>query len=85
MMQQLSDLQFLKYFISDALYPRYDQENEVLKDFYSQHWGRFTELSVKADKILISIPLRLWFSPAYRSKTDKWDRHYHEILIFEFS
>lgn len=52
MMQQLSDLQFLKYFISDALYPRYDQENEVLKDFYSQHWGRFTELSVKADKIL---------------------------------
>ena len=26
--------------------------------------------NVKADKILISIPLRLWFSPAYRSKTD---------------
>jgi hypothetical protein len=23
--------------------------------------------------------LRLWFSPAYRSKTDKWDRHYHEF------
>ena len=35
--------------------------------------------SVKADKILISIPLRLWFSPAYRSKTDMWDRHYHEF------
>ena len=34
---------------------------------------------VKADKILISIPLRLWFSPAYRSKTDMWDRHYHEF------
>jgi hypothetical protein len=33
----------------------------------------------KADKILISIPMRLWFSSAYRSKTDKWDRHYHEF------
>jgi hypothetical protein len=40
----------------------------------------FTVLqNVKADKILISIPLRLWFSPAYRSKTDTWDRHYHEF------
>ncbi len=35
--------------------------------------------NVKCDKLLISIPLRLWFSPAYRSKTDKWDRHYHEF------
>lgn len=23
--------------------------------------------------------MRLWFSDAYRSKTDKWDRHYHEF------
>ena len=35
--------------------------------------------NVKCDKVLISIPLRLWFSPAYRSTTDKWDRHYHEF------
>jgi hypothetical protein len=33
----------------------------------------------KANKIVISIPLRLWFSSAYRSKTEKWDRHYHEF------
>ena len=40
----------------------------------------FTILStIKADKLIISIPLRLWFSPAYRSKTDMWDRHYHEF------
>ncbi len=40
----------------------------------------FTILNaVKADKIIISVPLRLWFSPAYRSKTDMWDRHYHEF------
>ena len=40
----------------------------------------FTVLkSIKANKLVISIPLRLWFSPAYQSKTDKWDRHYHEF------
>jgi len=35
--------------------------------------------AIKADKLVISVPLRLWFSPAYRSKTDLWDRHYHEF------
>jgi hypothetical protein len=40
----------------------------------------YTVLSnIKAQKIIISVPLRLWFSPAYRSKTDMWDRHYHEF------
>ncbi len=40
----------------------------------------FTVLEkIEAKKLLISVPLRLWFSPAYRSKTDKWDRHYHEF------
>jgi hypothetical protein len=34
---------------------------------------------IQSDKLLISIPMRLWFSPAYRSKTDMWDRHYHEF------
>jgi len=35
--------------------------------------------NIKAQKLFISIPMRLWFSPAYRSKTDPWDRHYHEF------
>ncbi len=40
----------------------------------------FTVLQhIKADKLVISVPLRLWFSPAYQSKTDVWDRHYHEF------
>jgi hypothetical protein len=40
----------------------------------------YTILSeIKSDKLFISIPMRLWFSPAYRSKTDSWDRHYHEF------
>lgn len=39
---------------------------------------------IKADKLVASIPLRLWFSPAYRSKTDIWDRHYHEFEDWQF-
>ena len=35
--------------------------------------------AIKSEKLFISIPMRLWFSPAYRSKTDPWDRHYHEF------
>ena len=35
--------------------------------------------NIKSDKLVISIPMRLWFSPAYRNKTDMWDRHYHEF------
>ena len=35
--------------------------------------------SIKAEKLVVSVPLRLWFSPAYRSKKDLWDRHYHEF------
>ncbi len=41
--------------------------------------------NIKADKLVASIPLKLWFSPAYRSKTDKWDRHYHEFEDWQFN
>lgn len=40
--------------------------------------------NIKADKLVASIPLKLWFSSAYRSKTDKWDRHYHEFEDWQF-
>ncbi|WP_350287117.1 methyltransferase [uncultured Croceitalea sp.] len=39
---------------------------------------------IKADTLIASIPMRLWFSSAYRSKTDPWDRHYHEFEDWQF-
>ncbi|SNQ42149.1 class I SAM-dependent methyltransferase [Cellulophaga lytica] len=39
---------------------------------------------IKSDKLVASIPLNLWFAPAYRSETDKWDRHYHEFEDWQF-
>ena len=45
----------------------------------------FTVLkSIKSEKLVASVPLRLWFASAYRSKTDKWDRHYHEFEDWQF-
>ena len=45
----------------------------------------FTVLkSIKSNKLVASVPLRLWFASAYRSKTDKWDRHYHEFEDWQF-
>ena len=40
--------------------------------------------SIKADKLVASVPLKLWFSSAYRSKTDMLDRHYHEFEDWQF-
>lgn len=39
---------------------------------------------IKATQLVASIPLRLWFSSAYQSKTDPWDRHYHEFEDWQF-
>jgi len=39
---------------------------------------------IKANKLVASIPLKLWFSSAYQSKTDPWDRHYHEFEDWQF-
>ena len=39
---------------------------------------------IKAQKLVASIPLKLWFSSAYRSKKDPWDRHYHEFEDWQF-
>ena len=45
----------------------------------------FTVLqAIKGDKLVASVPLRLWFSSAYISKTDKWDRHFHEFEDWQF-
>jgi hypothetical protein len=39
---------------------------------------------IKANKLVASVPLKLWFASAYRSKTDLRDRHYHEFEDWQF-
>ncbi len=39
---------------------------------------------IKATKLIASVPLKLWFASAYRSKEDERDRHYHEFEDWQF-
>lgn len=39
---------------------------------------------IEATKLIATVPLNLWFAKAYRSKTDLWDRHYHEFEDWQF-
>ena len=39
---------------------------------------------IKANKLVASVPMRLWFAKSYQSKTDLWDRHYHEFEDWQF-
>ena len=40
--------------------------------------------NIKAERLFTSIPMRLWFSPAYRNPKDKWDNHFHEFEDWQF-
>mgnify|MGYP006909093149 CR=1 FL=1 len=40
--------------------------------------------TITSKKLVATVPLNLWFAKAYRSKTDKWDRHYHEFEDWQF-
>ncbi|MBS0011952.1 MAG: hypothetical protein KFF49_11110 [Bacteroidales bacterium] len=37
-----------------------------------------------SDKLIATIPLRLWFASAYRNISDPLDRHYHEFEDWQF-
>lgn len=41
-------------------------------------------MNLPADKLLVSVPLKLWFSNAYRNKNDSRDVHYHEFEDWQF-
>jgi len=40
--------------------------------------------AIESTKLIATIPLNLWFAKAYRSKTEEWDRHYHEFEDWQF-
>jgi len=39
---------------------------------------------VPSKKLIASVPLRLWFSKAYRNKSDQRDQHFHEFEDWQF-
>ena len=41
--------------------------------------------NTKANKLVASIPLKLWFASAYWNDEDDWDKHYHEFEVKQFN
>jgi hypothetical protein len=39
---------------------------------------------IRAEKLIATVPLRLWFATAYRNPKDPWDRHFHEFEDWQF-
>lgn len=39
---------------------------------------------LNAAKLITTVPLNLWFAKAYRSRSEEWDRHYHEFEDWQF-
>ncbi len=59
-----------------------DYEYEVLTAFevFEHLVSPFPLLrKTRARKLLITVPLRLWFAKAYQDPGNPWDRHYHEF------
>ncbi len=62
-----------------------DAEVVTAFEIFEHLLSPFTVLkAIKAKQLVASVPLRLWFSSAYKSKTDIWDRHYHEFEDWQF-
>ncbi|MAZ58686.1 MAG: methyltransferase [Flavobacteriales bacterium] len=39
---------------------------------------------IKTQKLIASVPLKLWFANAYWNEHDDWDKHYHEFEVKQF-
>ncbi len=39
---------------------------------------------VNADHLVATVPLRLWFANAYRSRDSRWNSHFHEFEDWQF-
>ncbi|RLD27772.1 MAG: methyltransferase [Bacteroidetes bacterium] len=62
-----------------------DAEVVTAFEIFEHLLSPFTVLKdLNANKLVASVPLKLWFASAYRSKTDLRDRHYHEFEDWQF-
>ena len=74
------DLDFYPQIVND-----YNVEVVTAFEIFEHLLSPFSVLKeIKAKKLVATIPLNLWFAKAYQSKTDMWDRHYHEFEDWQF-
>jgi len=76
----------VNFFIENNLESKYGFFDVVTAFEIIEHLVSPFELLRKlpADKLIATVPLRLWFSDAYRSPSDPRDRHFHEFEMWQF-
>jgi hypothetical protein len=58
----------------------YDYDTFVAFEVFEHLVSPFPILrDTKAQKLIVTVPLRLWFAKAYRNQNDPYDQHYHEF------
>ena len=40
--------------------------------------------NLPGEKLIVTVPLKLWFANAYKNPNSKWDCHYHEFEDWQF-
>jgi hypothetical protein len=59
---------------------KYDYDTFVAFEVFEHLVSPFSLLrNIKAQKLIITVPLCLWFAKAYRNQNDPYDQHYHEF------
>lgn len=72
------DTDYLKYTQTDA-------DCVTAFEIFEHMFAPFNILKeIKTEKLIASIPLKLWFASAYWNEKDDWDKHYHEFEKKQF-
>ena len=73
----------------DTEYPVYcNTDRNVMTAFeiFEHMLAPFNILNnTNADKLVASVPLKLWFASAYWNDENDWDKHYHEFEVKQFN
>lgn len=77
---------FVDLDLNPEMLQQYDDVDCITSfEFFEHLVSPFTVLqSLPKVKMFISVPLRLWFSSAYRNLNDEWDQHFHEFEDWQF-
>lgn len=68
------------------LYTNTDAEVITAFEIFEHLLAPYNFLSnVKTNKLIASVPLKLWFKNAYWNDNDDWDKHYHEFEVKQFN
>lgn len=83
-----------KFKLENAFGFDFDLEPEKINDYQYDVLTAFEVLehlvspfpilkTTKAQKLIVTVPLKLWFAKAYRNTADPYDQHYHEFEAWQ--